>query len=34
VGHGKLEVLAAAANGLHSSDLERAVAEQESGGFE
>jgi len=34
VGHGKLEVLAAAMNGLHSSDLERAVAELESGGFE
>ena len=34
MGHGKLEVLAADANGLHSSDLERAVAELDSDGFE
>ena len=34
VGHGKLEVLAAAANGLYSGDLEQAVVELNSDGFE
>jgi len=34
VGHGELEVLAGAATGPHSSDLERVVAELDSDGFE
>jgi len=34
VGYGKLEVLAAVTNGPHLSDLERVVAELDSGGFE
>jgi len=34
VGHGKLEVLAGAVIGPHSSDLEQVVAELDSDGFE